>query len=426
MKNLNDKVKDKTYREQNQSWLLFIKFCSYVFNIASGAAAAYACFWLGEKLFGSPIVSVIVAIIFLVIFEIAKRKTSGEFWQVAWFKRQIAWGWLVASFVLLLVSVGSSSFGSKQGANNLSPDAELVNADNRANEYKNRIAQLEKDNEKLSQQTDRKGKILYRVLPSIKANNHQIAELNQNVIRLENKLEGKNEILTESYAQDVDMAGWILVLITIFFEILFECCMCYIWLYYHRVHLELKAMGAFEEVIKKRTQKKIKSEVIEYVAPSKTKQKKKKRKKGKVKTADLHDLSKPNSQFSENKKFNPIGFFARQNKSETESETTPLSEVKQKSETAVLLVKQATQPKSETKQKSETALNLSTETIIDKRYLKQRCKQSFIRSQKKTSTQLVKQNNKKLFVSFKTRLLQLGVKTRIINDQGVKTVIFEE
>lgn len=135
-------------------------------------------------------------------------------------------------------------------------------------------------------------------------------------------------------------------------------------------------------------------------------------------------------------------------KSATESETTfetpPLPGATKSETKAVTLVKQASQPettfvatKSETKKthtqkdektgatKSETK-TVAIETITDKRYLKQLCKQKFMRSFKTTSKPETRVKNRDEYIKYKNRLAELGVVTKEIRNGENLNVIFEE
>jgi len=240
---LHHQVRNKSYFEKYKGFKTTLLWLSYLFNVVSGLTASYALYWLLERIsgftvYGVSVLALGIAALFLFFFEKLKRKSSTEFWQVFFFNRKIAGGWLVLSLCLLVISLVSSAFGTKEGVENLAPDAELIATDSLATEYRFRIAALEQENAELSKQRNHEGVIYYHVQSTIKQNKQMIGDLNTRILELDKKLEGKNELLSDEYAAEVQLTAWTLVWINIIMELLFEACIAYIWYYYYRSYVE--------------------------------------------------------------------------------------------------------------------------------------------------------------------------------------------
>jgi len=236
--NLHNTVKNKSYFEKYKGFKLTLLLLSYLFNAASALTASYAIYWLVNKLTGVSWAGFIVAIIFLFFLEKIKRKSSTEFWQVWFFRKQIALGWLGLSLFCLAISLFSSGFGVKEGTETLSPTPELLKADSMATYYHNEIARLEQVNTELRANKNKEGTTFYKLYDAINANTATITDYRKREQDLEKQLAGKNDQLTSEYMEEIKLTAWTLVWITLIMELLFESCICYIWYYYYRSYIE--------------------------------------------------------------------------------------------------------------------------------------------------------------------------------------------
>lgn len=236
--NLHNTVKNKPYFEKYKDFKTTLLWLSYLFNLASALTASYAIFWLTKWITGIALVGYIVAVVFLFFLEKIKRKSSTEFWQVFFFRKQFAAGWFGLSMFCLALSLFSSGFGVKQGTENLAPSPELLAADSMATYYRKEIAKLEQTNERLTANKNKDGITFYKLYDAINANTATIADYTKRSTELEKKTDGKNDKLTASYMEEVTLTAWTLVLITLLMELLFEGCIAYVWYYYHRSYVE--------------------------------------------------------------------------------------------------------------------------------------------------------------------------------------------
>lgn len=244
---LHHQVKNKSYFEKYQGFKTTLLWMSYLFNLSSALTASYAVHWLTHQLTGISALSWGISLVFLFFLEKIKRKSSTEFWQVYFFQRQIATGWLVLSVACLALSLASSAFGVKEGTESLAPDPELVATDSTAQNYRAQIAKLEADNQRLEQQRNAQGEIYWPAQKEKERNKAMIADLQRRIIALDQKLEGKNELLTAEYQQDIQFTAWTLVYVTIAMELLFELCIAWIWYYYFRSYVERRKTIGMQE-----------------------------------------------------------------------------------------------------------------------------------------------------------------------------------
>lgn len=244
---LHNRVRNKSYFQKYKGFKDTLLAASYLFNAASMLTASYAVYWLTEWVTGMVWVAYLVAVIFLFFLEKLKRKSSSEFFQVWFFRKEIATGWLGLSLFCFGISIASSSFGTRTGAENLAPDPELLAADSTATAYRAEVKKLETENAELSNQRDHTGTIYYRLQAVIKQNKAMIADYNSRILKLDEQLAGKNEQLSGEYQKQVEVTAWTLVWITVIMELLFEACIAYIWYYYYRSYVERKKTKGFAE-----------------------------------------------------------------------------------------------------------------------------------------------------------------------------------
>lgn len=235
---LHNQVKNKSYFEKYRGFKVTITILSYVFNLGSALTASYAIFWLTQWLTGYAWAGYTLAAICLYFLESIKRKSSTELWQLWFFRKQIGVGWLLLSLACFGASVASSGFGIKQGTEEQAPDPELIKNDSLLTHYNAEIAKLEAKNEDLRNNRNREGITFYKLADGITANELVIADYRKRALDLETKLDGKNEKLTKAYMAEVQLTAWTLVWITVAMEVLFECCIAYIWYFAFRSYVE--------------------------------------------------------------------------------------------------------------------------------------------------------------------------------------------
>ena len=221
----------------------FVFGMSILFNLASLLTASYAVYYVAEWLTKAIWASFAVSAICLLALEYIKRKSSGEFWQVYYWKDKLAYGWIFIAALCLALSIAASFYGTKKGTDNLAPPPTLVDAKEEQEKIQEQIDYLKSENERLSKPDPHQGVPLLPAQRQMKTNGQVLAGLFERQNELTEMLRGKNEILTEEYSEEVDNTGWILAGVSIFFEILFELCIWFIWYYYYRSYIEDKQVN---------------------------------------------------------------------------------------------------------------------------------------------------------------------------------------
>lgn len=237
-KNLFDKFSEKTFYQKYRNFWYFIIFLSVLFNLLSLASGAYAVYDLSFKFVQIMWVAIVIALVILACLEKVKRYSSGEFWQVFWFKRKYAYGWLCLSLFCAALSIASSMYGTYEGTEDLGPGAELVATDSVAQSYRTRIAQLEEENQGHQANKNKAGETYWPSQQAILENKSIIKDLEARAMQLETKLEGHNAELTKDYREELALTASFLMWLSFIFELLFEAAMAYIEYYRYRSFIE--------------------------------------------------------------------------------------------------------------------------------------------------------------------------------------------
>ena len=136
---LHERLEEQPYHRKNKGLKNTVLAFSYILNIISALSASYLIFWLTETLTGITLLAYIIAAIFLFFLEKLKRKSSNEFFQVYFFEKRSAIGWLTLSFICFALSVSSTYFGAEQGTKDFSPEASTLPKDATETEIKSEI-----------------------------------------------------------------------------------------------------------------------------------------------------------------------------------------------------------------------------------------------------------------------------------------------
>ena len=236
--NLHHQVKNKRYFEKYRGFKNTLLALSYLFNTLSALTASYAIYWLTHWLTGIAWIGYLVAIVFLFFLEQLKRKSSGEFWQLYFFREKVDSGWLALSLFCIGLSLVSSGFGVHRGTQELSPAPALLAADSTLQAYRLEVDKLEAKSADLRGNKTKDGITFYKLSGAISDNEGILKGYREKVLQLEGQLEGKNELLSTAYLAEVDLTAWTLVWLTLLMELLFEACMAYVWFFNHRSYVE--------------------------------------------------------------------------------------------------------------------------------------------------------------------------------------------
>ena len=239
---LHHKVKNKPYYERYVGFKNTINILSYIFSIASAITSAYAVYWLASWAGASIWLSVAIGALILIFMEQIKRKASEETWQVFFFEGKLPIGWLSLSILLFAVGVFTSSFGAKEGTKEFAPLANLIQSDSTTNVYRDRIAALEKENQKLAKQKNNKGEIFWPAQKQMARNKEIIVGYESRALARDEKQDVKNDGLQAEHDKNVAFASSVLMMIQIFMELCFEGCIAYIWYFFFRSYVERRRL----------------------------------------------------------------------------------------------------------------------------------------------------------------------------------------
>jgi hypothetical protein len=240
--NLHHKVKNKPYYERYLGFKNTVNLLSHIFSIASAITSGYTVYWLAVWAGAAIWLSLVIGGVILIFLERVKRKASEETWQVFFFEGKLPMGWVLFSALLFAQGVFTSSFGAKQGAQDLAPAAHLITSDSTAGFYRQRIAALEAENQKLAGQKNQQGQIFWPAQRQMARNKESITKYEARALALEEKLEGKNDGLQADHDKNVAFSSRVFMLVQICMELIFEGCIAYIWYFYYRVYVERKKL----------------------------------------------------------------------------------------------------------------------------------------------------------------------------------------
>jgi len=239
---LESRVKPQSYFHKYKGFKTLIVLLSYLFNIVSAFTASYLIFWLTQWLTGISLVAYGLSALFLFFMEKLKRKSSGEFFQIWFFEKKLAAGWLLLSLSIFAASVMSTYYGTDRATRDFAPSAPVVTNDSTLNVL---YAQLHATEMQITEAraTRWKGTTTRTSQQTINELSQQKTALLENINQRENGKDKQNLGITQNHHQKVGITATTLAWLTVLFEVLFECCMAYVWYYYHRSFVENKLVN---------------------------------------------------------------------------------------------------------------------------------------------------------------------------------------
>jgi hypothetical protein len=212
---------------------------SYLFNIISALTASYLIFWLTKWLTGLVFIAYTLSAVFLFFMEKLKRKSSSEFFQVWFFEKHIATGWLALSLIMFGVSVASTYYGTDRATIDFAPSAPIITKDSILNDL---YAQLDTTETQITKarKTKWKGTTTRTSQQTISELTKQKTTLLSDIRMKEKENKNQNNSIKSKHSNEIEITATTLSWVTVLFELLFECCMAYIWYYYYRSYIERK------------------------------------------------------------------------------------------------------------------------------------------------------------------------------------------
>lgn len=239
---LEEKVQQQSYFHRYKGFKNVIVALSYLFNLVSAFTASYLVFWLIKWLTGFAIIAYGLAAVFLFFIEQLKRKSSSEFFQVWYFEKRMAAGWLLLSFSILIASTVSTYYGTEQATWDFSPTASVITQDSTLNSL---YAQLERTEKQITQarETRWRGTTTSKSQATVDKLTDQKTSLLNAIEQREKNKDGDNEVITTEHEAEIKITATTLAWLTVLFELLFEACIAYIWYYLYRSYVERKTVS---------------------------------------------------------------------------------------------------------------------------------------------------------------------------------------
>ena len=157
---LEERVKPQSYYHKNKGLKNTVLALSYLFNLFSMITASYLIFSLVKWLTGITLLAYFLVGIFLFFLEKLKRKSSNEFFQVWFFSKKLAVGWLTLSLALFAGSVVSTYFGTDKATKDFAPAAIIIQ-DSTITYLQQELVFLQQENERLKQWKNHEGKVYW-------------------------------------------------------------------------------------------------------------------------------------------------------------------------------------------------------------------------------------------------------------------------
>ena len=245
---LEKRVQPQSYFHKYKGFKNVIATLSYLFNVISAFTASYLVFWLTNWLTGIAFMAYSLSAIFLFFMEQLKRKSSGEFFQVWFFEKKIAVGWLGLSLFVFLASVASTYHGTNKATWDFAPSSPTIVQDSILNNLYTQLSATESQIAE-ARATRWKGTTTRTSQQTVKELSTQKTLLLTEIERREQGKEGKNKTITQQHFSEIELTATTLAWLTVLFEILFECCIAYIWYYYHRSYIERKLIGEYDKIL---------------------------------------------------------------------------------------------------------------------------------------------------------------------------------
>lgn len=216
---------------------------SYLFNVFSAITASTLVYFFVFGLSQSVLFSVGCTIAFIIIIEIAKRKTNGVFFK-DWLQfKKISFSLLAISLLLLALSVTFSYFGSKQLVQNFSESPELIANDTIINPLQ---AQIKAIDEQIADARNTRwhGTTTSKSQKTIEILSMQKLALQDRLLNVANKTDADNENINVKHSKAVYLKAEYFALVTLLLELGFIFCAFYIEYYDYRSYAEFSTIKA--------------------------------------------------------------------------------------------------------------------------------------------------------------------------------------
>lgn len=208
-------------------------YLSFLFNLISALAGLYGARIIFQMIpVPIPYFDWILAIGFLFILEKYKRQFSDKFWDTWYATKKIAWGYAIANFGLLGISLFLSVFGVYFAAKDLAPEAKYIGGGDNPEvvALQDQLRTAQEDFDALladPSSYNSEGKFYHKLMDERSAIKLQIADLTATLKDKHGVINVQNEDILDDWKLRNAFRGNFSVIITLLSELLFEICMAF-------------------------------------------------------------------------------------------------------------------------------------------------------------------------------------------------------
>lgn len=230
-----------TWCERHQSVRVLAFITSWLFNFVSAAGLSYLVYHAAKSFSVPHQFALVFSVVFLVLFELLKRKTSDLFWDDFVETKTPNIGLGTINFVIIFgLSLAGTYNGYNQGTKDFSPEYQAQKTSEEIERIEGQILKLEKENKEVHQVTkDKSGQMRWNNEKMHTKNNERIAELNIQADQERAKLETLNTKHGTEFEKGVTLGIDTIIAIAIGSEIAFEFLMWFMSFFDFRKRLEL-------------------------------------------------------------------------------------------------------------------------------------------------------------------------------------------
>ena len=230
-----------TWCERYKSLRVLAFLTSWGFNFISAAGISYLVYHAAKSFSAPHSIALVFSVVFLVLFELLKRKTSDLFWDDFVETKTANIGLGIVNFVIMFgLSLAGTYYGYNQGTKDFSPEYQAQKTTSEIDRIDNEILKLETENKEVHQATrDKSGQMRWNNEKMHTKNNERIAELNLQADEERAKLEALNLEHGTEFEKGVTLGIDTIIAIAIGSEIAFEFLMWFMSFFDFRKRLEL-------------------------------------------------------------------------------------------------------------------------------------------------------------------------------------------
>ncbi len=238
---IEEQVKPKSYFRKYKGFQTTILLLSYLSNVVSALAASYLVFWAVKWITGMEWVAYILTIIFLFFMEQLKRRSSSEVYKTWFFERKIAVGWVTFSLAVLFLSIAANYFGADKGIRDFAPAPPVVEGDSVLTKLYSQLDFIEAQIAN-ARSTRWKGTTTSESQRTIRELTKQKTPIQAMILEREKNQDTRKTDVEENHQANVEVTATTLSLISALLELLFECCMAYLWYFNFRSFVERRKL----------------------------------------------------------------------------------------------------------------------------------------------------------------------------------------